>query len=95
MNAPVSSTAATIAITGTSAQLGAMDPKACYVLVTSTLAWCSQGASPTASAGAGSFLVPANTPTLIDGAIGAKLALLQHTAGGSATLVRVRAARPL
>lgn len=62
-----------------------------YMLVSSTLCWIKQGAAPVAAtAGDGSSLVPPNTPILIDGSLGAKLSILQHTAGGSASLTRVK-----
>lgn len=62
-----------------------------FVLVTSTLAWCKQGTAPVAASAAdGSWLAAPNTPILIDGSLGAKLSILQHTAGGSASLTRVK-----
>ncbi len=64
-----------------------------YILVTSTLSWVQQGGAPVASAADGSWLAPPNTPILIDGALGAKLSILQHTAAGSASLTLVRFAR--
>lgn len=65
-----------------------------YLLVSSTLCWVKQGTAPVAASAAdGSTLVPANFPFLIDGALGAKLSILQHTAGGSASLTRVKLAR--
>jgi hypothetical protein len=90
---PVSASAATVAVSGTHAVFTTtMAAGEKYVLVSSTLAWCQQGAAPVATAAAGSWLIPANTPTLIDGGLGAKLSILQHTAGGSATLTKVRLA---
>lgn len=68
-----------------------MEAGALYMLVSSTLAWAKQGVAPVAASAAdGSFLVPPNTPIMIDGSLGAKLSILQHTAGGSATLTRVK-----
>lgn len=65
-----------------------------YLLVSSTLCWVKQGAAPVAASAAdGSTLVPPNTPMLIDGSLGAKLSILQHTAGGSASLTRVKFAK--
>lgn len=62
-----------------------------YVLVSSTLCWVKQGTAPVAASAAdGSSLVPPNVPYLIDGSLGAKLSILQHTAGGSASLTRVK-----
>lgn len=62
-----------------------------YMLVSSTLCWVKQGAAPVAASAAdGSTLVPPNTPMYFDGGVGAKLSILQHTAGGSASLTRVK-----
>jgi hypothetical protein len=62
-----------------------------YLLVSSTLCWVKQGTAPVAASAAdGSTLVPPNTPILINGALGAKLSIVQHTAGGSASLTRVQ-----
>ncbi len=62
-----------------------------YMLVSSTLCWVKQGTAPVAASAAdGSTLVPPNTPVYIDGAVGAKLSILQHTAGGSASLTRLK-----
>lgn len=67
-----------------------MVPNVKYMLVSTTLCWAAQGAAPVASAADGSFLIPPNVPVLIDGTHGAKLALIQHTAAGQATLVAVK-----
>lgn len=65
-----------------------------YLLVSSTLCWVKQGTAPVAASAAdGSTLVPPNTPILIDGSLGPKLSILQHTAAGSASLTRVKFAK--
>lgn len=90
---PISSSATTVAVSGTHAVFTTtMEAGQKYLLVSSTLAWCQQGSAPVATAAAGSWLVPPNTPVLIDGTLGTKLSILQHTAGGTATLTKVRLA---
>lgn len=61
-----------------------------YMFVSSTLCYIKQGANPTASAASGSSLVPPNYPIYLEGNHGAKLAVIQHTAGGSATLTPMK-----
>ena len=61
-----------------------------YVLVTSVAAWVAQGTNPTASAADGSMYVPADTPTLINGDYGVKVAVLRvGSSDGVCTLTRV------
>lgn len=48
--------------------------------------WISQGATPTATAGAGSMYVGPNQPVLLDGHNGAVVAVIQDAAGGKCTL---------
>lgn len=55
----------------------------------STACFIAQGEAPAAAAAAGSVFVPAGVPILIHGNDGAKLAVIQQAAGGSATLSRV------
>lgn len=63
-----------------------------YIFVSTTNCWIAQGADPqTASATDGNMYWPANTPLVIDGGLGAKLAVIQATAGGTASLTRCRA----
>lgn len=91
---PISSTATVATVAGAQVNFSnTMATDKLYVLVSSTLAWCQQGAAPVATAGNGSWLVPPNTPVLVDGALGAKLSILQHTSGGTATLTQLRFAR--
>lgn len=60
-----------------------------YVYTASTDSWIQQGANPTAAKSAGSMFVAKGQPVLLDGAQGPKLAVLQDTAGGNASLVEV------
>lgn len=58
-----------------------------YVLTSTTAAWIAQGSAPTAVAGTdGNFYLPADVALRIDGACGAKLAIIQASAGGFASL---------
>lgn len=51
--------------------------------------WIAQGANPSATKGIGSFFVQKGIIWMLDGAQGAKLAILQDAAGGNASLVEV------
>lgn len=62
-----------------------------YVFTSTVACYIKQGAAPVASAAAGSALVPAGVQVLIDGALGIKLAVIQASTGGSASLVRAKA----
>ena len=65
-----------------------------YRLTTSGACWIKQGANPTASAAAGSAFMPANTTTMIDGALGAKIAVIQDaTSTGNVSLCETRVSR--
>lgn len=70
-----------------------LDPKKIYQLVGSGAFWYTQGAiasSPTATAGAGSTYVPANTPVLVHGGYGARLVIIQDGAStGKVSLTEV------
>ncbi len=55
----------------------------------STACFIQQGAAPVASAASGSIFVPAGARVLVFGGQGARLAVIQQTAGGPATLSRV------
>lgn len=67
-----------------------LTPNVRYLFVSSTLCYIKQGVNPTATAATGNALVPPNFPVIIEGNLGAKLAVLQHTAGGSATLTPIK-----
>lgn len=88
---PDTSTALAVTVSGVSADFSAtMVAKEYWLFVSSTNCWITQGATPTAVAGAaGNMYVPANTPIVIDGRCGASLAVIQATAGGSASLTRL------
>jgi hypothetical protein len=66
-----------------------MVPGRMYVLVATAAAWICQGASPTATKGAGSFYAPAGLPIILDGRNGAQLSVLQDSSGGNAVLAAV------
>lgn len=58
-----------------------------YVLTTTTASWVAQGSAPTAVAGTdGNFYLPANVQLRVDGACGAKLAIIRAAADGFASL---------
>lgn len=62
-----------------------------FELVANADCWYSQGANPTATAGAGSIFLPARKSVIIDGALGAKIALIQDGASaGKASLARIK-----
>lgn len=72
----------------------AMDASELYLFASSGACWIKQGANPTASAAAGSLFVPANVVVTIDGALGAKLAVIQDGAAtGKASLALARVVR--
>ena len=74
------------------AGIGAAMTKGQLFVFTSTAdCWISQGSNPTATKGAGSMFVQKGIQVLIDGANGAKLAILQDSAGGNANLVQIDA----
>ena len=58
-----------------------------YVLCSNTNAWAMIGSSPTASAGAGSFFVPAGKPIAVTGT--GLLAIIRDAADGKASLTPV------
>lgn len=78
----ISTSAATSTITLTAAKTSG---QSLYILVCTVAAWYCQGASPTATAGSGSFYVNAGEPTLLDGWNGAHVSIL-GTASGSAVI---------
>jgi hypothetical protein len=88
VEAAVGSSSTTFALTldGTSYPQGV----ALYEFVANVDSWICQGASPTASAGAGSMFVPANVPVIIDGVNGAALAVIQDSTSGRAALTPIQ-----
>lgn len=59
---------------------------ALYLYVANVASWIAQGASPTASAGSGSMYVPAGAQIIIDGALGASLAVIDDGSAGKCSL---------
>lgn len=96
---PITSSALSVAVTNTAADLATalVTTSAPGVFVSlyqaNTDTWIAQGASPTASAGAGSMFVPARTQVYIDGINGAKLSVIRDSADGRASLTPVMWAR--
>ena len=77
----VTDAAATVALT--------MERGRTYLFVASVATWIAQGAEPTATAGAGSMLWPANTPLFVFGSRGAALSVLRASTNGSCSLTPV------
>lgn len=81
---PIPSTSASQTIGGASAIVSSsLDPKKIYQLVGSGAFWYAQGSvasNPTATAGAGSTYVPANTIVLVHGGNGARVVIIQDGA---------------
>lgn len=68
--------------------------KQAWVFRSSVACRINQGANPTASTAAGSAYIAAGEAVLVDGALGAKLAVVREGAvDGGATLTRVRSVR--
>lgn len=89
---PVITSADEVAVGVASAQFAAITTMAVgqfFLFVSSTACWIKPGANPTASAGAGSMYVPANFPIVVDGSLGAKLAVIRDAADGKASLTPV------
>jgi len=59
-----------------------------WLFVANTDCYIKQGAAPTATAGDGSMFVPAGVFVVISGLGGAKLSVIQASAGGTASLTR-------
>lgn len=59
-----------------------------WMFVSTTNCWIAQGANPTAAAADGNMFVPANVIVPISGLGGEKLAVIQASAGGTASLTR-------
>lgn len=93
---PIAGASAFLAVTDTSQQFGQIasaDLAATDVAVFTcdTDCYIAQGANPTASGADGSQLIPAGQPVLIDGAQGAKLAVIRKAVTGVATLQKLKA----
>jgi hypothetical protein len=93
INFPVITTQSDVtAVSSTSAQSGlTMLPQLFYVYMADCATFIKQGANPTATGADGSMMVSANTPVIIAGSEGAKLAIIHPTATGNASLTPVKA----
>jgi hypothetical protein len=84
-----------VSVTGTSAAfalvLDATKPfgQAIYRLTSNVDLWWAQGSSPTASAGAGSAFLAAGDGALIEGRLGARVAVISDGVDGRASLCPV------
>lgn len=57
--------------------------------ISTTNCYIAQGSAPVAAAADGSMFWPANVPLDLSGRMGSKLAVIQASAGGTASLTRV------
>ena len=76
-----------------STSFGAMVAGRLYAFTSTTTCWITQGqgsSTPTATKGDLSTIVGAGQTVYLDGTVGAKVAVIQDTAGGSATLTMAR-----
>lgn len=64
----------------------AVIPKGEYRVVATTACWITEAASPTATVGAGSIFLPANTPMFIQFGGATKIAAIKHTGGTAGIL---------
>ncbi len=88
---PVSSNSDRKTVTGSSAQFDtSMAAGEFYVFTTSVAAYIAQGSNPTADAADGSVLIGKGQSCMIDGRLGAKLAVKRATEDGEATLTRAK-----
>lgn len=90
---PVIPSCVTAAVGAASAQFSTtMQANRLYLLVSNVACWAAQAANPTALTGAGTgrFYVPANTQVIVNGDHGAKLALIQDSTGGFASLTPIQ-----
>lgn len=93
ITSPIPSTSLEKAVGATSVPfLAAMVAGQFYMFVSSTNCWIAQGATgtTTASAGAGSMFVPANTIVLLNGHVGVECAVIEDSVSGKASLTQVQ-----
>ena len=84
---PATALSDTLTVSGTSAQFTiTMVAGSFYLFTSATACFIAQAANPTAAAADGNMYVPANTLVTISGSMGAKLAVIQASAGGAASL---------
>lgn len=89
--APITTTSDSVTVSGTSAQFTvAMVNGKKYIFISTTNCWVAQAANPTAAAADGNMFWPASVPLIVDGGVGAKLAVIQASAGGTASLTECR-----
>lgn len=88
---PVTSTSDVQAVSGISAQMSpTMEVDQVWMFACNVDCYIAQGANPTAAVADGSMFVPAGEVIYIDGGVGAKLAVIQASSGGFASLTRLR-----
>lgn len=91
---PVTSRSEPLDVGAASAQFATLNAMAAgqwFRFFSNVACWIAQGADPTAAANtAGSMPVAAGEAVLINGALGAKLAVIQDTGGGKAVLTPVQ-----
>ncbi len=78
------------AASATFPNITAMAPGQFFLLTSNVALWFKQGSAPVAVAAAGSMYLPPNTPVFISGANGAKLAVIEDSTAGKASLVAVQ-----
>ena len=86
-------TADFVAVGAASAQFGTITLAAgkLYVLTSSTDCWFLQGANPTAAKASPCMFVQKGVQLMVDGAQGAKVALIQDAVGGNASINQIDA----
>lgn len=82
-NSPIVSYDASVASTD-------LIPEGEYWVCSTTNCWVTEAASPTATVGAGSFYLPANTPRLIQFGGATKVAAIKHTGGTAGILSLIK-----
>lgn len=88
---PITSTSDSTTVDGTSRQFSltlANGKK--YMFISTVSVHLSQGANPTAAAADANMFWPANVMLIIDGGLGAKLAVIQAVGAGTASLTECR-----
>lgn len=84
---PITTSSVTSTVTVTSAQLTLPTTATAHVFVSNTACWITQGANPTAVAGAAAnMFVPPNTFVNVRSALGVKLAVIRDAADGKCSL---------
>ena len=68
----------------------AVIPEGEYRVCATTACWVTEAASPTATVGAGSFYLPANTPIMMQFGGTTKVAAIKHTGGTAGILSLIK-----